>query len=146
MDAKLLLDDRGQRTYMLVFAIGDEVVSELTDFARKEKLAGSHFMAIGAFREATLGFFNLEKKDYKKIPVSEQVEVVSLLGDIALQEDGSPKIHAHAVLSRADGSTIAGHLINGQVRPTLEMTVVETPTALRRRHDAAIGLGLIRLG
>jgi predicted DNA-binding protein with PD1-like motif len=101
--------------------------------------------AIGGFQEAALGYFNLERKDYDKIPVREQVEVLSLVGDIALTEKGEPKIHAHVVLGRSDGTTRGGHLIEGRVRPTLEVMLVESPRHLRRKHDPQSGLALIEL-
>jgi predicted DNA-binding protein with PD1-like motif len=80
----------------------------------------------------------------KCIAVGEQVEVLSLVGDIALDGD-EPKVHAHAVLGRRDGSTVGGHLLEAHVRPTLEVVLVESPAYLRRLHDAASGIALIRL-
>jgi uncharacterized protein len=108
-------------------------------------LAASHFTAIGGFQEATLGYFDLEKKDYNKLPVREQVEVLSLVGDITLTEKGEPKIHAHVVVGRSDASTRGGHLIEARVRPTLEVMLVESPRHLRRKHDPHSGLALIQL-
>src|SRR5437763_15498131 len=70
-------------SWILVFDEGDEVISTLESFARAQALRAAHFQAIGAFREATLGFFEWSSKTYEQIPVREQVEVVSLLGDIA---------------------------------------------------------------
>lgn len=145
MKAQLLHDNQGEKTYAVIFASGDEAISGLTAFAREKGLAGSHFTAIGGFQEATLGYFNLEKKDYDKIPVREQVEVLSLIGDISLTEKGEPKIHAHVVLGRSDGTTRGGHLVEGRVRPTLEVMLVESPRHLRRKHDPETGLGLIQL-
>src|SRR5437879_2755661 len=81
-----------ENTFVLVFDKGDEFISELTNFAKNSKLAGSHFTAIGAFRDVTLGYFDRQKKDYKKIPIEEQVEVLSLVGDIALK-DSTPNVH-----------------------------------------------------
>jgi predicted DNA-binding protein with PD1-like motif len=102
--------------------------------------------AIGAFREATLGYFDWETMDYLKIPVREQVEVVSLVGDVAEGEKGGPKVHAHVVVSRRDGTALAGHLLEARVRPTLELILVdESPAHLQRRHDAESGLALIRI-
>ena len=92
----------------------------LVEFARQNRLGAGHFTAIGAFRDVTLGYFDWEKKDYKKIPVDEQVEVLSLIGDVALK-DGEPKVHAHVVVGRSDGSTRGGHLLEAHVRPTLEV-------------------------
>jgi predicted DNA-binding protein with PD1-like motif len=93
----------------------------------------------------TLGYFNWEKKDYKRIPLREQVEVVSLVGDIAEGEGGEPVIHAHVVLGRSDGSAMGGHLLEATVRPTLEVMLVESPKHLRRKHDSESGLALIEI-
>jgi predicted DNA-binding protein with PD1-like motif len=145
MKAKLLHEEAGQKTFALIFDTGDEVVSTLTAFVKEKRFGGSHFTAIGAFQDATLGYFDWETKDYKKIPVREQVEVVSLIGDVALGERSEPKVHAHAVLGRQDGSALAGHLLEGHVRPTLELILVESPEHLRKKHDDETGLALIHI-
>ena len=139
-----LLNARGEKTFAVVFDTGDEVISGLQDFAKQEGLAASHFTAIGAFREVTLGYFELDKKDYKKIRIDEQVELLSLVGDIAL-EDAQPKVHAHVVVGKSDGTAHGGHLLEAHVRPTLEAVVTESPAHLRREMDKAAGLALIRL-
>ena len=100
--------------------------------------------AIGAFRDVTLGYFDWQTKKYQKIPVNEQVEVLSLIGDIALNE-GKPAVHAHVVVGRSDGSTRGGHLVEAHVRPTLEVIVDESPAYLKKRHDPESGLALIDL-
>ncbi len=145
MKAKQIHEERGQRTFALVFDAGDEVVSGLTDFAEENGLDAASFTAIGAFGTATLGYFDVEKKEYEKIPVHEQVEVLSLLGDIAQKEDEKPQVHAHAVLGASDGSTRGGHLLEARVRPTLEVVLVESPEHLRRRWDEEVGLALISI-
>jgi len=141
----LLHENQGEKTFAIIFASGDEAIAGLTAVAKEKGLAASHFTAIGGFQETTLGYFNLEKKDYDKFPVREQVEVLSLVGDIALTEKGEPKIHAHVVLGRSDGTTRGGHLVEGRVRPTLEVMLVESPGDLRRKHDPQTGLALIQL-
>ena len=143
--SKLLHDADGQKTFALIFETGDEVVTNLKGFAKLNHLAGSHFTAIGAFQDVTLGYFDWGQKNYKKIPVREQVEVVSLVGDIAEDEHGGPNVHAHVVLGKSDGTAMGGHLLDAHVRPTLEVILVESPVHLRRRHDAESGLALIRL-
>jgi predicted DNA-binding protein with PD1-like motif len=144
MKAKLL-SERGEKTYAVIFETGDEVVSGLTSFAKQQHLAASRFTAIGAFQDVTLGYFDWQKKDYQKIPVREQVEVLSLVGDIALDPKGEPKVHAHVVLGRSDGTTRGGHLLEARVRPTLEVVLVESPSHLQRKHDPESGLALIRV-
>jgi uncharacterized protein len=143
MDFKVLHQDAGQTTYLLVLSTDDEVVQQLTDFAAEHALAAAHFTAIGAFREATLGYFEVDAKDYRKQAITEQVEVVSMAGNVARDDAGKPRIHAHAVLGRRDTSTRGGHLLAGWVRPTLEVILVESPPYLRRRERPDVGLALI---
>ena len=139
-----LLHDGGEKTFVLVFDTGDEVVAGLLDFAKEHKLAAS-MTAIGAFERVTLGFFESERKDYKKIHINEQVEVMSLIGNIALDESGQPKVHAHVVVGRRDGTAHGGHLLEAYVRPTLEVILVESPEPLHRKMNAEVGLPLIDL-
>ena len=141
MQAKLI--DRQNRVYAVIFDTGEDPVAGLARFAENEKLDAASFTAIGAFSETTLGYFDWQKKDYERIEVREQVEVLALTGDIALQE-GKPRIHAHVVLGRRDGSARGGHLLQAKVRPTLELVLTESPTYLRRQFDPASGLALIR--
>ena len=138
-----LLDSTGQKTFALVFDKGDEVVAELTAFAEAERVGAAHFTAIGALSEVTLGYFDRGRKDYKRMALSEQVEVLSLIGDVALDDKGAPKVHAHVVVGLSDGQTRGGHLLSAHVWPTLEVILVESPAYLRKRHDPDSGLALI---
>ena len=139
-----LLERNGGVTYVLVFDVGDEVMAGLAAFAKEQNLEASDFTALGAFSSALLGFFDVERKEYLEIPVEEQIEVLSLVGNITLDK-GEPKVHAHAVLGLADGTARGGHLLEGRVRPTLELILTESPVQLRRRFDAETGLALILL-
>ena len=138
-----LINDAAERTYAVIFERGDEVMADLQRFAEQQGLNGSRFTAIGAFERATLGWFDWQTKDYEHIAVDEQVEVLSLIGDVSL-EDGKPKLHAHCVLGKRGGATVGGHLVEAVVRPTLEVLLIESPGHLRRRHDPDSGLALIR--
>jgi uncharacterized protein len=143
MKAKLI-DQTGQKTFAVIFDKGDEFVRELTSFAQENDLGASHFTAIGAFRDVTLGYFDRDSKKYKEIPIEEQVEVLSLVGDIALK-DKDPQIHAHVVVGKADGTAHGGHILRAHVWPTLEVVLTESPKHLSRTTDAETGLALIDL-
>ncbi len=145
MQAKQIHEEGGQKTFALVFDTGDEFMSELTSFAKDNDLSAANLTALGAFSDAALGYFDIEKKEYDKIPVEEQVEVLSLVGTIAPKEDGEPQVHAHVVLGRSDGTTRGGHLLEAHVRPTLEVVLVESPEHLQRITDEKTGLPLINL-
>jgi predicted DNA-binding protein with PD1-like motif len=136
------IDSGTGRTWALVFDNGDEPMSELLAFATQQRLTAARFTAIGAFRDATLGYFDCAAKQYEKSPVREQVEVLSLIGDVALEE-GKPKVHAHTVLGKRDGTAHGGHLLEAHVRPTLEVMLTESPAPLRRVFDPGVGLALI---
>jgi predicted DNA-binding protein with PD1-like motif len=130
------------RTIALVFEPGDEPMQGLLEFAKREGLSAGHFTGIGAFENVTLGYFDWSRKEYARIPIREQVEVLSLVGDVAL-EDATPRIHAHVVVGKRDGTAHGGHLLEATVRPTLELILVQPPGHLVRRFDARSGLALI---
>jgi predicted DNA-binding protein with PD1-like motif len=143
MHSKLIHNADGQQTYAVILETGDEVIAALKAFAQEKNLTAASFKAIGAFSRAELAFFDWEQKDYLPIPVDEQVEVASLTGDVVIDHDGKPAVHVHAVLSKRDGSAVAGHVQSGLVRPTLEVILTEAPTHLRKRFDAETRLAFI---
>jgi predicted DNA-binding protein with PD1-like motif len=145
MKSQVIHEAQGQRTFVVVLDGGEEAMDCLQAFAETEGLSAAQLTAIGAFESAVLGFWDVQRKEYERHRVSEQTEVLSLLGDIAADQAGKPKLHVHAVLARRDASTLGGHLLEARVRPTLEVIVTESPAHLQRRHDAAAGLALIKL-
>jgi hypothetical protein len=144
MQAKQISELPGDRMYVLVFDKEDEFIGQLRHFAQENHLQSSTFTGIGAFKKATLGFFDREEMDYHEIPVEEQVEVLSLVGNIALNE-GEPKIHAHVVVGKRNGEARGGHILEAHVWPTLELVVTEAPKPLQRHTDEETGLALIDL-
>lgn len=141
MRAKLL-NPEPPLTYALALEIGEDAMATLEKFVREAGIEAASITAIGGFERAVLGYFDWAKKRYEQIPVAQQVEVLSLLGDVAIAEEG-PSLHLHAVLGRRDGSVVGGHLLEARVRPTLEVVLVQPPRYLRKRKDAATGLALV---
>jgi len=139
-----LMNGSGEKTFAVVLEKDDEVVGTLRRFASEQRLSGSRFTAIGAFRDVVLGFFDPAAKDYKRIAIKEQVEVLSLAGDIT-SDGNEPTVHAHVVVGKSDGSAHGGHLLEAHVFPTLELMVTESPKHLHRRFDRETGLSLIDL-
>lgn len=133
------------RTYVLIFETGEEIASSLKDFATARKLADASFKAIGALSRAKLGWFNWETKKYETaVELNEQVELLSLIGDVALYE-GKPQVHAHVVIGKKDGTAHGGHLLEAIVRPTCELVLTESPAHLRKELDKEAGIPLIRI-
>jgi predicted DNA-binding protein with PD1-like motif len=137
------LIEQQPKTYVVTFSTGDELAAGLKQFASDQKLGGSSFKAIGAFSSVKLGWFDWDSKQYRpSVVLNEQVELVSLIGDIALA-DGRPQVHAHVVVAKSDGTAHGGHLMEAQVRPTCEVILVESPQKLHKKLDPESGLALI---
>ncbi|MBR0797418.1 DNA-binding protein [Bradyrhizobium jicamae] len=145
MKAKLVSDKAGERIYVVVLDSGEEAFATLTEVAKSLNVAAASLTAIGAFEQAMVGWFDLERRTYKKIEVREQCEVLSAVGDVAVADDGQPSLHVHVVLGLADGTTRGGHLVAATVRPTLEVVMTETPARLRRTKRPELGIALIDL-
>lgn len=143
MKAKLI-HDAPQRTFAVVLDKGDDVLEHLIAFAKQHRLTAAEFTGLGALSDVVLGYFAWAKKDYERIAIDEQVEVLSLTGNVALADD-EPKLHPHIVVGKADGTAHGGHLLEAHVRPTLEVIVTESPAHLQRRSDPETGLALIAL-
>lgn len=146
MKHKLLVEDAGERSFILVLEEGEEAFAVIRDFCEQNSIDAASITAIGAFRTAKIAFFEYQTRQYLQIPVEVQSEVLSMLGDIAVDDDGKASPHLHVVLGLSDGSTRGGHFMEGHVRPTLEVMLRETPARLRRRNRADLGIALIDLG
>lgn len=142
MKVELLNAGEPTKQYAVIFYQGDEVVSGLLEFAEKHHVTGAHFAAIGAINGATLGYFDPERKMYKKIPIHGQHEVMGMSGDIALYRD-HPVVHPHMVVGNSDGTTRGGLVLEAYVSPTLEVMVTEDPVTMQKRFDPATDLTLI---
>jgi predicted DNA-binding protein with PD1-like motif len=139
-----LLSESAEKMFAVVFDKGDEIVWTFRRFVTEQQLRASHFTAIGALSNVVLGFFDPIQKQYKRIPIHEQVEVLSLIGDVTI-EQGTLEVHAHIVVGKQDGTAHGGHLLEGHVFPTLELILAESPQYLTRRRDIETGLALIDL-
>jgi uncharacterized protein len=137
--------DQTPKTFVLVFQTGDELATGLSRFAEEQQLSASSFEGLGGLSSVRLAWFSWESKRYEpSVTLDEQVELLSLIGDVALR-DGKPFVHAHAVISKKDGTAYGGHLLEARIRPTCEVVLTESPTPLEKVIDPESGLALIRL-
>lgn len=144
MKMRQLDDLEGRRRFVLVCERGDDPMEALAALAKRFALSAASLSGLGAFSAVTLGFFDRSRRDYIRRVIREQVEVVSLVGNVAL-DGGEPRVHAHVVVARSDGSALGGHLLGGSVDPTLEVIFSESPATLQRKTDPATGLALLDL-
>ena len=145
MQARLVNGEAGKpRTWALIFGKGDEVMSGLTDWAGREDVRGGHLEAIGAMSSALFGSFDMDMRAYLNVPVSEQVECVSLNGDIG-QVNGKPAFHIHGCVACRDKTMRGEHLLSTIAWPTLEVFVTETAMPLMKHEDPETTLELFDL-
>jgi predicted DNA-binding protein with PD1-like motif len=139
----LLSEQNGRKTYVIAFRPDDDAVAGLNEFARDHKVSCAHFAAIGAFSRATLAWYDFAGKTYREIRVDEPVEVVSCIGDVALDQDDVPIVHMHCAVSNHTGKVTGGHLLEARVSATLEVFLTQEPALIRKVRDDRIGLNLI---
>jgi uncharacterized protein len=142
LKVKLLGDSNGIKNYVLVFAEDDEVLTGITDFANKYNVKSAHFTAIGAFKKAISGWYDDSKKAFKLNHINQQVELVSLIGNIT-QLNGKAVAHVHFAAGFPDGKVEGGHMIEAYTFPTVELFVTVDPTAVYKHLDPKTGLNLI---
>src|SRR5258707_11207655 len=126
MTVQLLNPGEPTKQYAVIFYEGDEAYSGLLEFAEKYHVTSAHFTAIGALNGATVGWFDPQRKMYKKIPINGQHEVIGMSGDIALYQ-GKPVVHTHMLGRNPDGTAQGGHVLEGSVSQTLKVMVTHDP-------------------
>lgn len=144
MKSTLLSEQDAGRSYAVVFDLDDDVLEQLQQFLTSERVDAAKLYGIGGFRRVTLGYYNLEQQRYEPIAIEEQVEILSLIGNVATYQ-GNPRIHAHCVVGHRDGRASGGHLLAGTVRPTLELMVDEIGAGLQRTDRPEVGIPLLSL-
>jgi predicted DNA-binding protein with PD1-like motif len=144
MQYKLLNEIQGVKTFLLAFSTGERLTDQIMAFAADHKISAAYISGIGGLSAVTLAYFDWETKKYNPIPLDEQVELVSFIGNLSMAE-GNPRLHAHVAVGRSDGCTMAGHLLDAVVRPTVELVLVESPVTLVRVMDEESRLPLFDL-
>ncbi len=130
--------------YVIRFEEGEVFPDRLLAFLAANAIRGGSFTGIGAMSRSTIAFFDIERKEYLDRELDEQMEVLAVVGNVAMHED-EPLIHAHITLGRKDYSVLGGHLRSGVVRPTLEITLDLSAKALERAVDPKCGLPTLDL-
>lgn len=130
--------------YVVRLDTGEEIESVLTEFLDRDVIHAGCFIAFGAFQRVQLSFFNVATREYRHTDIDRQVEVVSLMGNIA-RIDGEPTVYMHAIVTDEQAQIYSGRLTEGIVRPTLEIFVNSFLGELRRERDAETGLELLAL-
>jgi predicted DNA-binding protein with PD1-like motif len=142
LPAATLLNSGEAPAYLLVFHTGQEVMKGLLEFAKKHDLVAGYVTGIGALSSAVIGYFDPATNAYLRNQQNEQAELVSLVGNLALNNN-EPFFHIHVGLGLRDGSARGGHLFEAIVRPTVELIMTTSSRPVRREIDRVTGLPLL---
>jgi len=140
----VLSEDNGRRTLVIAFGPGDDVLAGIGELARERGWKAAHFSGIGSFSDATLGWYDFDRKAFRKIPRHGTLEVVAFSGNVALDEKDTPLVHVHCAVADERGAVTGGHLLDATVAATLEVFLVEEPTPVQKMPDEALGSKVIR--
>lgn len=130
--------------FLIAVEIGEELISSLLKFASSETLTSGYLSGIGALRDVELGYYWLDRKEYKRQKFAEIVELVACTGNLALRQD-APFIHLHVALGREDYSLFGGHLFSGIVAVTAEIYLRPLQEPVSRAWNEGTGLFLLDL-
>lgn len=124
---------------------GDDLLDSLLKLVKTYKIKSGFINCIGALKQFTLGYFDLDLNEYKMETFNENVELVSCIGSVSYK-DGEPIIHIHISIGRRDYSILGGHLGKPSiVSITGEVSIFEIDKELIREIDPQFGLSLLKL-
>ena len=131
--------------YLLRLKKGDLLVASLTKFVIEKDIKGGWVMGLGGLAWAELGFYNLQAQAYEWDKLDEALELTSLQGNIAWQ-DNKPALHLHATVSDASFHARGGHVREAETAGTVELFIhVWNEDKLMRSRDNQTGLNLLDL-
>lgn len=132
----------GKTTHILLVTKGEELVEEVTHYCEKENIKAAWVQGLGAGDSAEISFYDPATKTYLKKMLSEEFELISLIGNIAIV-DSKPFLHAHVSLGRRDYSMIGGHLHSLRVSGSGEIKITKLSGQFTRSYDEETGLKLL---
>ncbi len=129
--------------HLLVLQRGEDVLRSITDFVRDREIRGASLQGIGAVDLARLGQYDYERKDYRVVELRGALEVVGLIGNVALR-DGVPFPHVHMTVTTQDGKAFGGHLLEGsRCALTMEIEIKDLGAPLERTPDPRFNLSVL---
>jgi predicted DNA-binding protein with PD1-like motif len=130
-------------THTLNFEKGDEVVVGLLNFLKSKNIKAAHLTGLGAASEVTIAYYNLQTKSYEKQVITEDVEILSLMGNVGVKEDGELVVHIHGTFGRRDFSVFGGHIFEIKISGAGEIHLTSFAGTINRAYDSETGLTLM---
>lgn len=127
---------------VLSLARGEELFATLLAWCKENNITGATFTGLGAADQLEVAYYHLPSKTYERHTVDDEVEILSLTGNLGTLE-GTKMLHIHGVFGRRDLSTFGGHLFKLRVSGACEIHLTLLPESLERSFDEVTGLNLL---
>ncbi len=141
---ELIFSRQGPGRFIIRLEKGDDILASIGRFAEASKIGAALFEGIGSLNRVKLGHYDFVTKNYKYEIFSEDLEILSLSGNIALLNK-APLPHAHVTLGKRDFSVIGGHLDEGSIANMVEIGLTTLSGKLVKARDEKVGLNLLQL-
>lgn len=126
------------------FESGEHLAASLLAWLKAEGIGYATMTGLGAVSGATISYWNANTRQYEQHQLDEQMEVVSLVGNVTIKE-GAPFTHIHVTLGRRDLSILGGHFNDATVHPNVEVWLRPESETVERTLDESSGLFLMHL-
>ena len=130
------------RPFMLVLKKGESLTKAIVLCVKDAGFPSVSFYGLGALMNPSLRYFSYTAKRYETKNFLGMFEIDSLDGDVT-QLEGKPFVHAHVTLSDSTYRVIGGHLGEGVVGLTAEITVIPFQNKIERKMEEGLEASLI---
>lgn len=126
--------------YVIKLTKGERLSEAIEQFVQETKIEGAWVEGLGGVLEVTLGFYDLDKKEYEWQTFEGLRELASLTGNLAFNEEGKIMLHAHGVVADKSYQTLGGHVKDLVAAATVELFIHRSYQPLHRKIDPEVGL------
>lgn len=130
--------------YLMVLRQGDDVIANIENLAKTEKIPSASFTGIGFASDVTFGFYDFNAKKFNPKTFN-KVEMGSLTGSVAWNEKG-PSIHVHGVATDDKFNAYGGHILSIHVGTgSMEIYINVNDQKLERKVEQPLNANVLQL-
>lgn len=130
--------------YLMVLRQGDDVIANIENLAKSEKIPSASFTGIGFASDVTFGFYDFKAKKFDPKTFN-KVEMGSLTGSIAWNDQG-PSIHVHGVATDDKFNAYGGHILSLRVGTgSMEIYINVNNQKLERKVEQPLNANVLQL-
>jgi hypothetical protein len=131
--------------YLVRLDQGERLHEALNKFVDDTDIPGAWLNGLGGVLGMTLGFYDLDEKEYQFQTFEGLYEIASLTGSIAFDEHGKPVFHLHGVFGGREYNSLSGHVKDLTVAATVELFIHRAYQPTKRKANPNVGLATLDL-